>query len=260
MIYEIRDSKTMAKEPPQPLKTREEALPDDPDTRKRYVKDARSNNWQPADKQALGRVGPAEYTEQASRLMLFGRAVSDPMRVRILALLIEEERPMYGQELAEHLGVTPQTISHHLHILKNGGLIREERENAYRYYSLDTERIQHLRETLFADNHFSLPTRQEGRERILSIFFQGERLVSIPRDRRQRRFVLEELARSFEWGRLYQEQDVNSILKQQHDDAASLRRALIEEQIMLREGGRYWLARPQHTGPVNRSEDDCLKG
>ena len=235
----------MTKEPQPPLKTREEKLPDDPEQRGRYAKDTRTNNWQPTDKQAINTGGPAEYTEQASRLMLFGRAVSDLMRVRILALLIEEERPMYGQELAERLNVTPQTISHHLHILKNGGLIREARENAYRYYALDTENVQHLRDTLFADNHFALPTRQEGRERVLGIFFQGERLVSIPKDRRQRRFVLEELARSFEWGRLYEEQEVNSILKQRHDDTASLRRALIEEQILLREGGRYWLARPQ---------------
>jgi biotin operon repressor len=245
----------MAKEPPPPLKIREDVLPDDPDKRARYMKDTRTNNWQLADKTALNTAGPAEYTEQASRLLLFGRAVSDPMRVRILALLIEEERPMYGQELAERLSVTPQTISHHLHILKNGGLIREARENAYRYYSLDTESIQHLRETLFSDNHFSLPTRQEGRERVLGIFFQQGRLVSIPKDRRQRRFVLEELARSFEWGRLYDEQEVNGILKPFHDDAASLRRALIEEQILLREGGRYWLARPQ-TKPRDTTQDN----
>jgi ArsR family transcriptional regulator len=234
----------MSKEPQPPLKTKADTLPDDPEKRSRYLKDPRTNNWQPADKQALQNAGPAEYTEQASRLMLFGRAVSDPMRVRILALLIEEERPMYGQELAEQLGVTPQTISHHLHILKNGGLIREMRENAYRYYSLDIERIQHLRETLFADNHFSLPTRQEGRERVLGIFFQQGRLVSIPKQKGQRRLVLEELARSFEWGRLYEEQEVNSILKPFFDDTASLRRALIDEQILLREGGRYWLVRP----------------
>ncbi len=179
----------MSKEPQPPLRTREEVLPDDPDKRQRYLKATRTNSWQPADKTALNTAGPAEYTEQASRLMLFGRAVSDPMRVRILALLIEEERPMYGQELAGHLNVTPQTISHHLHILKNGGLIREERENAYRYYSLDTESIQHLRDTLFADNHFSLPTRQEARERVLGIFFRDGRLVSIPKDRRQKHHI-----------------------------------------------------------------------
>jgi hypothetical protein len=128
--------------------------------------------------------------------------------------------------------------------LKNGGLIRETRENAYRYYSLDTESIQRLRDTLFADNHFSLPTRQEGRERVLHTFFQQGRLMSIPKHRGQRLLVLEELARSFEWGRLYEETEVNSILKPFHDDTASLRRAMIDEQILLREGGRYWLVRP----------------
>ncbi|HEY7346850.1 MAG TPA: metalloregulator ArsR/SmtB family transcription factor [Ktedonobacterales bacterium] len=218
--------------------------------RARYSQYSGSHNWQASDKAALNMGGPPEYTQQAASLMLFGRAVSDLMRVRILALLVEEERPMYGQELAEHLSVTPQTISHHLHILKNGGLIREERENAYRYYSLDTENIQHLRETLFADNHFSLPTRQEGRERVLGVFFQDGRLVSIPKHRTQRRVVLEELAHSFEWGRLYDEREVNGILKQFYEDAASLRRAMIEEQIMLREDGRYWLVRPQ-AGPLN---------
>jgi DNA-binding MarR family transcriptional regulator len=220
-------------------------MTEEPRNRARYQQNTRTNNWQPADRAALRHAAPVEYTEQGSRLLRFGRAISDPMRLRILALLIEEERPMYGQELAARLDVTPQTISHHLHILKNGGLIREERANAYRYYSLDTENIQHLRETLFADNHFSLPTRQEGRERVLRIFFQNGRLVSIPKDRAQRRTVLEELARSFEWGRLYDEREVNGILQQFYDDAASLRRALIEEQIMLREGGRYWLVRPQ---------------
>lgn len=34
------------------------------------------------------------------------------------------------------------------------------------------------------------------------------------------------------------------ILKQVYDDIASLRRSLIDEQLMLREQGRYWLVHP----------------
>ena len=37
---------------------------------------------------------------------------------------------------------------------------------------------------------------------------------------------------------------VNAILKRFHDDVSSLRRYLIEEQIMMYERGRYWLVRP----------------
>jgi hypothetical protein len=56
--------------------------------------------------------------------------------------------------------------------------------------------------------------------------------------------VIEELAHSFEWGRLYDEKEVNAILKTFHDDVASLRREFIDQRIMMRENGRYWLVRP----------------
>jgi hypothetical protein len=74
-----------------------------------------TNNWQPADLSALRLLGrDLQPAEQMSRLLCFGRAVGDEMRLLILALLIEEDRPIYGQEIAERLRVTPQTISHHL--------------------------------------------------------------------------------------------------------------------------------------------------
>jgi hypothetical protein len=52
------------------------------------------------------------------------------------------------------------------------------------------------------------------------------------------------LARSFEWGHLYDEKEVNAILKTFHDDVASLRREFIDQRIMMWENGRYWLVRP----------------
>jgi ArsR family transcriptional regulator, arsenate/arsenite/antimonite-responsive transcriptional repressor len=205
--------------------------------------------WQDADRRAA-RVRtanePPYLTQDMGMLLQFARAVADETRILILALLAEEDRPMYGQEMAERLGVTPQTISHHLNILKNASLVREKRENAYRYYSLDTESIQQLRKTLFADDRLALPTKREERARVLAIFIKDGRLVSIPVQRTKLRYVLEELARSFEWGRLYEEREVNAILKQFHDDTARLRRELVDEKIMMRENGRYWLVRP-HT-------------
>ncbi len=38
--------------------------------------------------------------------------------------------------------------------------------------------------------------------------------------------------------------EVNAILRTFHDDVASLRREMIDERIMMRENGRYWLLRP----------------
>jgi ArsR family transcriptional regulator len=191
---------------------------------------------------------PQYFTPHMARLRVLGLALADPKRLLILSLLAEEDRPMYGQEIAERLGVTPQTISHHLHILENGGLIRERREKAFRYYSLDTENIRRIRESSFSDDHLGFPTRTEARNQVIDIFFKDGRLVSIPGQPTKRRIILEELARSFEWGRIYSEPEVNAVLKTFHDDVSSLRRYLIDEHIMMRERGRYWLVRPNEMG------------
>jgi ArsR family transcriptional regulator, arsenate/arsenite/antimonite-responsive transcriptional repressor len=204
--------------------------------------------WQPQDISAneiRTEQDPQFFTPHLARLRVLGLALSDPKRLLILALLAEEDRPLFGQEIAERLAVTPQTISHHLQILRNGGLVREERrENAYRYYILDTASIRRIRETFFEDDHLGLLTKGEARQQVVETFFEGERLVSIPVQRSKRRIILEELARKLEWGRIYTESEVNALLKQSFDDVSSLRRYLIDEQIMMREHGRYWLIHP----------------
>ncbi len=68
--------------------------------------------------------------------------------------------------------------------------------------------------------------------------------MSIPAQYKKRRYVMEELAHSFEWGRRYDEKEVKAILKTFYDDVASLRREFIDQRIMMRKNGRYWLARP----------------
>lgn len=186
-------------------------------------------------------------SEEMKLLVVMGRALADPTRIRILGLLAE--RPMYGQELAKVLDVKPPTVSHHLAPLVTAGLVRVRRENNYHYYELDSEGIQHLAEStqhiarlLFPSN--PLPPKSEERARVLATFIKDGRLVSIPAQYKKRRYVIEELARSFEWGRLYDEKEVNAILKTFHEDYASLRRELIDEGIMMRESSRYWLVRP----------------
>jgi len=186
-------------------------------------------------------------SEEMKSLVVIGRALADPTRIRILGLLAE--RPMYGQELAKVLDVKPPTVSHHIAPLVNAGLVYVRRENNYHYYELDSDGIQHLADStqhiarlLFASN--PLPPKSDERARVVATFIKDGRLVSIPAQYKKRRYVMEELARSFEWGRLYDEKEVNAILKTFHEDVASLRREFIDQRIMLRENGRYWLVRP----------------
>jgi DNA-binding MarR family transcriptional regulator len=186
-------------------------------------------------------------SEEMKLLVVMGRALADPTRIRILGLLAE--RPMHGQELAKVLDVKPPTVSHHISPLVMAGLVRVRRENNYHYYELDSDGIQHLAEStqhiaslLFARN--PLPPKSDERAHVVATFIKDGRLVSIPAQYKKRRYVMEELARSFEWGRLYDEKEVNAILKTFHDDFASLRCEFIDQRIMMRENGRYWLVRP----------------
>ena len=186
-------------------------------------------------------------SDEMKQLVVLGRALSDLTRIRVLGLL--GQRPMYGQELAQALDVSPPTISHHLQPLVSAGLVKVRREDNFRYYELDSEGLQRLGESTqhIARSLYSsepLPPKSDERARVVASFIKDGRLLSIPAQYKKRRYIMEEIARSFEWGRLYDEKEVNAIMRTFHDDVASLRREMIDQRIMMREAGRYWLVRP----------------
>jgi hypothetical protein len=75
---------------------------------------------------------------------------------------------------------------------------------------------------------------------VLSAFVRDGRLTSIPVQLTKRRVVLQHLARVFEPGVRYPEREVNALLGVWHPDVAALRRYLVDEGLMSREGGSYW--------------------
>jgi hypothetical protein len=76
--------------------------------------------------------------------------------------------------------------------------------------------------------------------RVLRVFVQDGRLVSIPTARSKRLVVLDWLAQRFEPGARYSEAQVNLMLGQVHPDTAALRRYLVDEDFLTREHGVYW--------------------
>ena len=65
--------------------------------------------------------------------------VGEPRRLRLLYLVAE--RPRNVTELTELLDVTQPTVSHHLRILRERGLVNAERDGTSIYYSLGDPRI-----------------------------------------------------------------------------------------------------------------------
>jgi hypothetical protein len=82
---------------------------------------------------------------------------------------------------------------------------------------------------------------------VLRAFIRDGRLISIPAVRGKRLVVLEHLAANFEPGVKYPERAVDAILRAWHDDYVSLRRYLIDADLMSREAGVYW----RTGGPVD---------
>ncbi len=64
------------------------------------------------------------------------KALSDPTRREILNLL--RDGPLAAGEIVEKFDMTGATISHHLSILKQAGIIDDEKRGKYIYYYLNT--------------------------------------------------------------------------------------------------------------------------
>jgi hypothetical protein len=82
------------------------------------------------------------------------------------------------------------------------------------------------------------PDRQ--RAAVLRAFVRDGRLVQLPASRARRRVVLEHVAACFEPGVRYPERAVDAVLRAWYDDYVSLRRYLVDEDLMARENGLYW--------------------
>jgi hypothetical protein len=78
------------------------------------------------------------------------------------------------------------------------------------------------------------------REAVLRAFIVDGRLVSMPSKQSRRRVVLEFIVTRFTPGVRYQEREVDLILQTFHHDHASLRRHLVDADLLARDGGEYW--------------------
>lgn len=76
--------------------------------------------------------------------------------------------------------------------------------------------------------------------RVLETFVSAGRLSSIPVQHKKKLAILRWLVEDFQPGRLYAEADVNRIISRRHPDFASLRRHLVDEELMQRRRGVYW--------------------
>lgn len=80
--------------------------------------------------------------ETASRLSEIFRAMSDPTRLRIIALLAQHE--LCVCDIAAALNMTQSAISHQLRVLRMTDLVKIRKEGRIAWYSLDDDHVEKL--------------------------------------------------------------------------------------------------------------------
>lgn len=70
------------------------------------------------------------------------KALSDPTRRQILELL--RRGPKSAGEISEQFGTSGATISHHLSVLKDAGLVSDEKRGKYISYELNMSVVDEI--------------------------------------------------------------------------------------------------------------------
>ena len=90
--------------------------------------------------------------EQAAELSHVFKALGDPVRLRLLSLIASHEG---GEacvcDLTGVFDLTGPTISHHLKVLRQAGLISGERRGTWIYYRALPEALRHVSAVLVPD-------------------------------------------------------------------------------------------------------------
>jgi len=169
------------------------------------------------------------------------KCLADKSRLQILKSLIQED--MYVERLAERLGLTPATISFHLKKLEDAKAVTSYKEQYYTMYSIRQEVFMtNIIDIIREESDEAAKQRQreeEYRNKVIATFFEYGKLKAIPSQRKKERICLEEIAKSFEIGKDYDEKDVNAIIENYFDDYCTIRRDMISEKIMVRQGTTY---------------------
>ena len=94
----------------------------------------------PKTKRAKGEVCcepvvlPEVDREQAERITVLARALGDPIRVQLLDVLRRHAGKVCVCELVPLFDVSQPTVSHHLKVLRQAGLVGSEKRGLWAYY------------------------------------------------------------------------------------------------------------------------------
>jgi DNA-binding transcriptional ArsR family regulator len=98
-------------------------------------------------------------------LLDFLKLIADETRLKIIMML--SRRDMCVCEIMDELGMSQPAVSHHLRILKKNGIVRDDKDGRWVFYSLNkkvfTQRLVSINNDLFDQIRDNLENRQTHR-------------------------------------------------------------------------------------------------
>jgi ArsR family transcriptional regulator len=87
--------------------------------------------------------------DAATQLAAIFRVLGEPIRLQILsAIAARSRKEVCACELAEPLGISQPTVSHHLKVMHEAGLLERERRGTWIYYRILPAQFTLLHESL----------------------------------------------------------------------------------------------------------------
>ncbi len=93
-------------------------------------------------------VEPLDHTE-ADELAAAFKVLADPVRLRLLSLVATApDGELCACDVVDMIGRSQPTVSHHLAILADTGLLVREQRGRWAYFRVDPDRVAVLRDAL----------------------------------------------------------------------------------------------------------------
>ena len=160
--------------------------------------------------------------------------LAEPARLRVLAAVVLGAGT--PDEIAQRTGLPTRDVAMAVRRLIDGGVLTHADSGLVADVAVFKEAARG-RTRPAADEPLDV---DRARAAVLRAFVVDGRLVSIPAAPGKRRVVLEHIVATFEPGVRYPEKEFNAALRAWHPDHAALRRYLVDEDLVARDGGVYW--------------------
>ena len=93
-------------------------------------------------------VYPDVQREQAQRMAAISKALGDPIRLQLVDVVRKHAGKVCVCELVPLFDLSQSTVSHHLKVLRDAGIVESERPGLWAYYYVIPDALKELSEWL----------------------------------------------------------------------------------------------------------------